>query len=174
MNKFCWESLKDYVGLHKKHTSEGAATCDVIGVKNQMLTKANTFQEVLDVMKTYEDYTSDDEWWLSVLSYGSDYDPPERIVCAANKYGDVVLCGVRHGSEDMYSLYDFTIDSLPVESIPNGAEEQGFITSKYRWVSRTEAWKIALKQKQIVRLVGSQTSSSANDPDTELFSENLY
>lgn len=115
-----------------------------------------------------------DYMYLNTLPYGGDYNPPERIVCAANKYGDVVLCGVRHGSEDMYSLYDFTIDSLPVESMPNGAEEQGFITSKYRWVSRTEAWKIALEQRQIVRLVGSQTSSSVYDPDTELFSENLY
>lgn len=116
----------------------------------------------------------DDYMYLNTLPYDGDYTPPERIVCAANKYGDVVLCGVRHGSEDMYSLYDFTIDSLPVESMLNGAEEQGFITSKYRFVDRKEAWKIALEQRQIFQLVGSQTSSSANDPDTELFSENLY
>ena len=115
----------------------------------------------------------DDYMYLNMLASDGDYSSPERIVCAANKYGDVILCGVRHGSEDMYSLYDFTIDSLPVESMPNGAEEQGFITSKYRWVSRTEAWKIALEQRQIVRLVGSQTSSSAYE-ETELFSENLY
>ena len=184
MNKFCWESLKDYVGLHKKHTSEGAAACDVIGVKNQMLTKANTFQEVLDVMKTYEDYTSGDEWWLSVLPYGGDYNPPERIVCAANKYGNLILAGVRHGCDIMFGVYEeieklnFSSEDYKSEGYYKdnfgSIEEQGFITSKYRFVDRKEAWKIALEQRQIVRLVGSQTSSSVNDPDTELFSENLY
>lgn len=179
MNNFCWESLKDYVGLHKKHTSEGAAACDVIGVKNQMLTKANTFQEVLDIMKTYEDYTSDDEWWLSVLPYGAYYDPPERIVCAANKYcedgaEDITLLGVRHCCSYMNDHYDdlfyygVNLDGF------NVTEVQGFITNKGRFVDRKEAWKIALEQRQIVRLVGSQTSSSIYDPDTELFSENLY
>lgn len=36
---------------------------------------------------------------LDKLPNGEDYDPPERIVCAANKYGDLVIAGVRHGCD---------------------------------------------------------------------------
>lgn len=119
-------------------------------------------------MNNLEDYM-----YLNNLPSGIYYDPTERIVCAANKYGDVILCGVRHGSEDMYSLWGKVeeFDSCFFDCWEQ--HEQGFITSKYRWVSRTEAWKIALKQRQIVRLVGNQTSQSAYE-ETELFSENLY
>lgn len=117
--------------------------------------------------------TNENYMYLNTLPYGADFDPEERIVCAANRYGDVVLAGVRHGCENMYSLWD-TIEKSD-NSFFEGwrKEEQGFITSKYRFVNRFEAWKIALKQKQIVRLVGNQLPTSAYE-ETELFSENLY
>lgn len=117
--------------------------------------------------------TNENYMYLNTLPYGGDFDPEERIVCAANRYGDVVLAGVRHGCENMYSLWD------NVEKSDNSffegwrKEEQGFLTSKYRFVDRFDAWKIALKQKQIVRLVGNQSPTNAYE-ETELFSENLY
>ena len=47
--------------------------------------------------------------------------------------------------------------------------EQGFVTSKGRFVGRQEAWKIAVDQKQIVRRVGGDDSDGGT-----LYSENLY
>ena len=41
------------------------------------------------------------------------------------------------------------------------------MTSKHRFVDRYEAWKIALEQRQIVRLVGGNEKE-------KLYSENLY
>ena len=107
--------------------------------------------------------------YLDNLPSGHEYDPPERIVSAANKYGDVILSGVRHGSEDMYSLWDNVLEHDGVFFDNHGIEEQGFITSKYRFVTRQEAWKIAVDQKQIVRRVGGDDSDGGT-----LYSENLY
>lgn len=45
-----------------EHTKEGANTCNTISIKNQMLTRADTFEEVLSVMKTYEEYKQDEDW----------------------------------------------------------------------------------------------------------------
>lgn len=56
MNQEYWESLKSYINQHMKATKDGASVCSSVGVKNQMLTRADTFKEVLDVMKTYEEY----------------------------------------------------------------------------------------------------------------------
>lgn len=105
---------------------------------------------------------------INNLPNGSDYSPPERIVSACNRHGDTLLVGVRHGSDDMYSVVDlFGIGELRRKSSPK--EEQGFITSKYRFVNRQEAWKIAVEQQQIVRRVGGDTSQGGT-----LYSENLY
>lgn len=41
---------------------------------------------------------------LNVLPYGGDYDPPEIVLCAANKYGEVILAGVRHGDDVMCNI----------------------------------------------------------------------
>lgn len=109
---------------------------------------------------------------LNTLPYGAYFDPEERIVCAANRYGDVVLAGVRHGCDNMYSVVDlYGIGDF--RGKVGVKHEQGFLTSKHRYVNRSEAWKIALKQKQIVRLVGNQLPTNAYE-ETELFSENLY
>lgn len=109
------------------------------------------------------------EYDTNKLPQGNEYDPPERIVAAANKYGDVILVGVRHGSDDMYSLYDHIDDELTFDACPSSKCEQGFITSKYRFVARNEAWKIAVEQQQIVRRVGGDDSDGGT-----LYSENLY
>lgn len=103
------------------------------------------------------------------LQNGSEYDPPERIVGACNRYGDTLLVGVRHGSDDMYSLWDNVLESNSCFFDDHGREEQGFITSKYRFVNRQEAWKIAVEQEQIVRRVGGDDANGGT-----LYSENLY
>lgn len=108
--------------------------------------------------------------YLDNLPSGCEYDPPERIVCAANYYqtDNVILCGIRHGSDDMYSMYDFASGSGGLR-LHKKYEEQGFVTSKGRFVDRKEAWKIAVEQKQIFRRVGGDDSEGGT-----LYSENLY
>lgn len=108
--------------------------------------------------------------YLDNLPSGSESDPPERIVCAANYYqaDNVILCGIRHGSVDMYSMYDFSANGYNV-CLHNKHMRQGFMTSKGRFVDRKEAWKIAVDQKQIVRRVGGDDSDGGT-----LYSENLY
>lgn len=106
------------------------------------------------------------------LPYGGDYNPPERIVCAANKYlnhtgEEVIIAGVRHACDVMYS--SFVGHNSGENILRKGSEIQGFLTSKYRFVDRHEAWKIALEQNQIVRRCGGDTRNGGT-----LYSENLY
>ena len=109
------------------------------------------------------------EYDINKLPSGNDYDPPERIVAACNNYGKLIVVGVRHGSGDMYSLYEYVDGDLQFDACPPSECEQGFITSKYRFVTRNEAWKIAVEQQQIVRRVGGDDSDGGT-----LYSENLY
>lgn len=104
---------------------------------------------------------------LDNLPHGSAYDPPERVVCAANFYpiDKVTVTGIRHYDTVMIS----TIKDAYINTLHIHEEIQGFITSKYRFVNRQEAWKIAVAQHQIVRRVGGDTLHGGT-----LFSENLY
>ena len=72
----------------------------------------------------------------------------ERIVSAANRSPDglVVMC-VRHGCDLFFGVVDEMFD----EDKSYLDWEQGFVTNKYRFVSREEAWIIAEKQGQIIR-----------------------
>lgn len=136
------------------------------------------------------------------------FDVPERIVCAANKYGEMVIAGVRHGCDtmcdgletaivlgkikaqvkrwddesqmsyyreghscsDAVSVLEDIIKDADIETkFERPKEIQGFLTSKYRFVNRQEAWVIAAEQRQIVRRVGGDTSNGGT-----LYSENLY
>ena len=94
-----------------------------------------------------------------------------KVVCAANKYGDLIVCGARHFDMVMHSQ----IDALAEDRKPKCPSEweQGFINTGGEFLTRKEAWIIACFTKQIVRLVGSQTK---RDPacGAQLFSENLY
>lgn len=110
-----------------------------------------------------------DAEYLSSLPDGSEYDPPERILCAANRYGYVILVGVRHGCDFMSNILHKFKDVHCYLDEDCDKVEQGFITSKGRYVSRQEAWKIALDQRQIVRRVGGDTTNGGT-----LYSENLY
>lgn len=105
--------------------------------------------------------------YLKSLPFGNEYNPPERIVCAANKYNDVVIPGIRHGCNAMCDILDHMI--LLDKKFNRRSEIQGFLTSKHKFVNRQEAWKIAVEQKQIVRLVGGNDSKGGT-----LYSENLY
>lgn len=85
-----------------------------------------------------------------------------KIVCAAMLMDDeTVVTGVRHFSPDMRQ----TLQRIYGDGYHLRVKEQGFITTKYTFVSREEAWRIALEQNQITRRCGC---------DGDLYSENLY
>lgn len=113
----------------------------------------------------------DDSLYLGSLPYGSDVDPQEKVLCAATAYGDTILCGVRHGDSFMSSIFE-TLDSCHFDlSEQCGDDEviEGFVTTKGRFVDRQQAWKIALANKQIIRIVGGNNRFGGT-----LYSENLY
>lgn len=95
-----------------------------------------------------------------------------RIVCAANKYKDILLVGARHWDITMRAQYDQIEESyqLPCHS----KFEQGFINTWGEFLTRKEAWVVAQHHGQVFRYVGNQDESDMHRTDVELFSENLY
>lgn len=95
----------------------------------------------------------------------------EIIVSAAHFFPkeNLKLMCVRHCDNILYDGLDSYFNS----EIPTDLEDiQGFITNKMRFVDRYEAMKIAIKNNQIRKLVGSQTKDNLHLQ--ELFSENIY
>lgn len=93
----------------------------------------------------------------------------QRVVCAANKLpGEILLIGARHW--DQHMVRQLKILKSAGYEFYVGSEEQGFIDQFDNFLTREEAWKIAKRQNQIIRI--------CSDPiETEngmLFSENLY
>jgi len=85
-----------------------------------------------------------------------------HIVCAANKYGDLIICGARHHDKIMNSVLG-KIRAIDVDFERVG--EQGFIDQYGTFVTREDAKEIVVANKQPLR-------------DTPLydvlFSENIY
>ena len=90
-----------------------------------------------------------------------------RIVCAANRFGNSIILGARHWDHLMHQTYDFRYDGIA----PHSRWEQGFIDSQGNFLTREEAWDVAVEYDQIFRLVGNQTDTAKGQ---KLYSENLY
>lgn len=73
----------------------------------------------------------------------------------------IVFCGLRHG-QCIYSKFAIT----GLRDAESGENEQGFLTSKNRFVSREEGLQIALKQNQVIDLKEIRGD--------RLFSQDLY
>ncbi|MGZ8172982.1 hypothetical protein [Methylobacter sp.] len=84
------------------------------------------------------------------------------VVCAAirNKYGRII-CGARHYDGVMHSQIMASNDDWTRCNV-----QQGFIDQKGVFLTRHEAYEIAVANGQIKRRVGGD--------DGKLFSENLY
>ena len=72
----------------------------------------------------------------------------EYILCAAIKYKDSVICGHRH-SDCYKTLKQLTGSYTTSEDTPPTREDQGFITSLNRYVTRNEAYLIAKEMNQM-------------------------
>lgn len=87
--------------------------------------------------------------------------PQQIIVCAANKFDNVILCGARHWDKVMRAQAD-------AMGIRGGREEQGFIDQFGDFLTREEAMAI-------VKMNGQSFNIKRNGgSDNELFSEGLY
>jgi len=107
-------------------------------------------------------------------------EQPEFILCAAINYDGIIICGHRHG--DCYDVLKALVPHIDPDKLPD-RDNQGFLTSKNRYVNREEAWVIAKANNQIV--FGLKACDHDDDilikgldikdkPKSILISENLY
>lgn len=91
---------------------------------------------------------------------------PKKVVCAAikNEHGRIIT-GARHFDGIMHTQLNFSKDDWSNhEKIV-----QGFIDQRGNFLTRQEAWKMAVEADQIIRRVGGDSRDGGT-----LYSENLY
>jgi len=88
--------------------------------------------------------------------------PQQVVVCAANKYGDLIIPSARHHDKVMNKLI------LEIGYLIERECEQGFINQFGEFLSREDAMIIAKKAGQKINKRGCGGS------ETILFSEGLY
>lgn len=98
------------------------------------------------------------------------------VVCAANRFTFVdgtqlVVTGVRHWDPLMHAQVRALDQSTWAGMVK---EEQGFVDNKGKYLSRYEAWNVALSADQVRQLVGNQHMLRSEDASNQLYSENLY
>ena len=92
------------------------------------------------------------------------------VVCAACKYGDLIIAGARHFSPAMRSQLDRIRQDRLIDDDNLGRAQQGFIDQWDVFMSREEAYQVALAAGQL----NTRRSKSSNPGSTTLFSEDLY
>jgi hypothetical protein len=90
----------------------------------------------------------------------------EFIVCSAVNYKTDIICGLRH--KHCYNTIKLIDPNITDDEYYH--YDKGFITSLNRFVSRKEAWKIALDNNQIKYGL----AASDNGEESYLISENLF
>ena len=92
--------------------------------------------------------------------------PIPFIVCAANKYLDIIVCGARHFDMVMHSqIKSMREKELPINS---GCWKQGFIDQFGNFHDRVAALAIAIEAGQV------NVRRPKGHPEYKLFSEDLY
>lgn len=110
-----------------------------------------------------------------------DTHPGRRIACAANKVIPInphpndpkfyIIAGVRHWDLVMHNIWRGISANWSTARKGGVRDEQGFLDNMGTFLTREEAWPIAVAAGQIVRLVSNQVDLS---PGQTLWSENLY
>lgn len=112
--------------------------------------------------------------WAQELGYGdpatyegSNVDYCRRVIAAANKYGDLILVGTRHGSPAMGNQMRAIREDRIIDAENMGKSIQGFIDNHDVFMTREEAYIVARDAGQLnmLRIKG--------DSD-ELFSEDIH
>lgn len=92
----------------------------------------------------------------------------ETVICAALRYKGQIWYGHRHAHAQT-ALYDELAWELPRKKIAKDWEnvEQGFVTTKGRFVNRSAAYKLQIR-------AGKQSACKDGYTGLELYSEDLY
>lgn len=90
---------------------------------------------------------------------------PQRVVCAANRnrVTGLIICGARHFDSIMHAQM---LERPELERDDWRKSEQGFIDQFGNFLTREEAYKIAVLNNQRIRRFGGD--------EGVLYSENLY
>lgn len=94
------------------------------------------------------------------------YNRELRLVCAANRYKDLIFTGVRHSCPIMTTSQAMFGGLDVLHEYANGDNEQGFIDQYGTFYNRSEALALAKSNGQLLY--------PDNVTLTELFSEGLY
>lgn len=87
--------------------------------------------------------------------------PVRVVVCAANRYGELIICGARHFDTVMHR-------QIEAANVGDAEHEQGFIDQWGVFMDREEALAVATAAGQI------NVRRPKSAPFDELFSEDLY
>lgn len=96
--------------------------------------------------------------------------PLQVVVCAACKYGSLILCGARHWDGVMRKQLEVINkrgESGDFKHLKGMHFTEGFIDQFGGFLTRKEAWDLTGETRQLVNL-------SRNGSDVELYSEGLY
>lgn len=96
--------------------------------------------------------------------------PGRFVVCAANRYGDLIIAGARHFDHVMHSQLKYIREDRLFAFEVEDSVEEGFIDQFGVFMDRSEAYWIALAGGQI----NKRRLKTGNLGSTELFSEDLY
>lgn len=89
----------------------------------------------------------------------------QRVVCAAIRHPDGrLICSPRHFDTTTHAVLDHLEKTEDIRTW--GQADQGFVDQYGIYLTREEAWVIALRQNQIIHRVGGDEGC--------LYSENLY
>ena len=91
------------------------------------------------------------------------------VVCAANRYGELIVCGARHYDMVMHSQLKQMKEDKLFAFEQAGRAEQGFIDNRGQFLTREEALILATEAGQLVGRI-----KTGNPDSKELFSEDLY
>ena len=136
----------------------------IVGLDKDRLIYHETGETLL--LETHHLFADD---WVIMEQTDVRLDEDECIMAAACFYKaaskDYLLIGTRHGCRLMHEQIKQTgLTYSDVEEV-----DDGFITSRGRFISREIAWKIALYSGQIKHRCGGDTINGGH-----LFSENLW
>ena len=93
-----------------------------------------------------------------------------RIVCAANRLGSIIILGLRHWDGIMRESIE---NADKCWTLPQDTQwEQGFIDNLGCFLTREDAWIVAVDAGQIIKRVGGDFNVDTGVG--KLYSENLY
>lgn len=92
------------------------------------------------------------------------------VVCAACRYGEMIICGARHFDPTMHTVIEQLREDKLFAFEVAGRAEQGFIDQWGVFMDREEAFLVAQAAGQI----NVRRAKSSHPDSTTLFSEDLY